>query len=101
MADESLSAGYIFRQFREGLVELAKTEDPTNGVVATLELICRLYGTWSLEENAQYFLKHKFYSPEQMDAISAEVRPISLLLLRWKEEADATLAKRSRRSARS
>ncbi|KAL8276254.1 hypothetical protein RQP46_011328 [Phenoliferia psychrophenolica] len=67
------TTGYIFRQFREGLAELAKTEDPSNGVVATLELVCRLYGTWSLEENAQYFLKHKYYSPEQMDLISAEV----------------------------
>ncbi|KAM0746136.1 acyl-CoA oxidase [Meredithblackwellia eburnea MCA 4105] len=67
------TTGYIFRQFREGLAELAKTENPSTGVVATLEQICRLYGTWSVEENAQYFLKHKFYTPAQMDLITAEV----------------------------
>lgn len=62
------------RQFRDSLVELAKTEDPSNGVVEMLEMICKLYGTWSIEENAQYFLKYGFYNAEQMDLISAEVR---------------------------
>lgn len=68
------------RQFRDSLVELAKTEDPSNGVVKTLEMICRLYGTWSIEENAQYFLKHKFYNGEQMDIVSAEVRSFRSVL---------------------
>ncbi|KAI5481121.1 acyl-CoA oxidase [Pseudohyphozyma bogoriensis] len=65
--------GYIFRKFREGIDELAKKEPKESGVVETLERVCRLYGTWSIEENAAHFLKYKFYSSEQMDVISAEV----------------------------
>ena len=61
------------RQFRTSLLELEKTEPASNGVVAMLELICRLYGLWAVEENAQYFLKYRFFSPEQMDIISHEV----------------------------
>jgi acyl-CoA oxidase len=60
-------------QFRESLVELAKTEDSSNGVVATLAQICRLYGLWSIEENAQYFLKYGFFNGAEMDKVSDEV----------------------------
>ncbi|CEQ40207.1 SPOSA6832_01809, partial [Sporobolomyces salmonicolor] len=67
------TAGYLFRMFHEALVELAKTEPPSNGVVSTLNDICRLYGCWAIEENAAHFLKYRFFSPEQMDFISAEV----------------------------
>lgn len=67
------TAGYLFRQFRLALVELAKKEDPKNGVVATLEQVCTLYGCWSIEENAQYFLQYGFYTPQQMDKITQEV----------------------------
>ncbi|GAA5960703.1 hypothetical protein JCM21900_000508 [Sporobolomyces salmonicolor] len=67
------TAGYLFRMFHEALVELAKTEPPSNGVVSTLNDICRLYGCWAIEENAAHFLKYRFFSPEQMDLISAEV----------------------------
>lgn len=67
------TAGYLFRQFRLALVELAKKEPEGNGVVATLEKVCRLYGGWSVEENAQYFLQYKFYSPEQVDRLTKEV----------------------------
>ncbi|ORY83524.1 acyl-CoA dehydrogenase/oxidase C-terminal [Leucosporidium creatinivorum] len=74
------TAGYIYRQFREALVELAQKEDPSNGVVATLEKICALYGVWSIEENAGYFLKYKFFTPEQMDIITAEVNALCLEL---------------------
>lgn len=67
------TAGYIYRQFKEGVAELAKKEDQGNGVIATLEKVCKLYGAWAIEENAGYFLKCKFYSPEQMDTITAAV----------------------------
>ncbi|GAA5893105.1 hypothetical protein JCM5296_003074 [Sporobolomyces johnsonii] len=67
------TAGYLFRMFHEALVELAKTEPASNGVVSTLNDICRLYGCWAIEENAAHFLKYRFFSPEQMDLISAEV----------------------------
>lgn len=59
--------------FREALIELASNEPADNGVVATLEKICTLYGCWAIEENAQHFLKYRFFSPSQMDAITAEV----------------------------
>jgi len=49
-------------QFRQALVELAEKEDPSNGVVATLEKVCALYGLWSIEEQAGYFLKYKVSS---------------------------------------
>ena len=67
------TAGYLFRQFRLALAELAKTEDPSNGVVATLEKVCILYGGWTVEENAQYFLQYAFYTPHQVDVLSKEV----------------------------
>jgi len=59
--------------FREALIELAQNEPADNGVVATLEKICTLYGCWAIEENAQHFLKYRFFAPAQMDAITAEV----------------------------
>lgn len=67
------TAGYIYRQFKEGIAELAKKEDKSNGVIETLEKVCTLYGAWSMEENASYFLKYKFYTPEQMDLVTAAV----------------------------
>ncbi|SDA01441.1 BZ3500_MvSof-1268-A1-R1_Chr10-1g02669 [Microbotryum saponariae] len=67
------TAGYIYRRFVDAIKELSATEDPSNGVVATLEKICRLYGAWSIEENAGQFLKYEFYTPKQMDRITAEV----------------------------
>lgn len=35
--------------------------------------ICQLYGVWSIDENAAFFLKYHFYTPKQMDIISAKV----------------------------
>ncbi len=67
------TAGYLFRQFRLALAELAKKEPQENGVVATLEKVCLLYGAWGVEENAQYFLQYGFYKPDQVDALSKEV----------------------------
>jgi acyl-CoA oxidase len=60
--------------FHEALVELAKDEPKDNGVIKTLDDICRLYGCWAIEENAAQFLKYKFFTPKQMDIISNEVR---------------------------
>ncbi|BGP41646.1 fatty-acyl coenzyme A oxidase [Rhodotorula kratochvilovae] len=74
------TAGYLFRMFREALVELGKTEPADNGVVATLEQICTLYGCWAIEENAQHFLKYRFFTPSQMDAITAEVTRLCAVL---------------------
>lgn len=59
--------------FHDAVIELSKTEPASNGVVKTLDDICRLYGCWAIEENAAYFLKYKFFSPKQMDIITAEV----------------------------
>ncbi|BGP26024.1 fatty-acyl coenzyme A oxidase [Rhodotorula toruloides] len=67
------TAGYMFRMFHEALVELAKDERKDNGVIKTLDDICRLYGCWAIEENAAQFLKYKFFTPKQMDIISNEV----------------------------
>ncbi|EMS19847.1 acyl-CoA oxidase [Rhodotorula toruloides NP11] len=67
------TAGYMFRMFHEALVELAKDEPKDNGVIKTLDEICRLYGCWAIEENAAQFLKYKFFTPKQMDIISNEV----------------------------
>lgn len=82
------TAGYLFRQFKLALGELGKTEPTESGVVATLEKVCRLYGGWSVEENAQYFLQYKFYTPEQVDHLSeavtglcAELRPCAVSLV--------------------
>lgn len=68
------------------MAELSKTEDPSNGVVATLESICRLYGLWSIEESAQYFLKFGFYSADEMDKVSEDVSVVCHVTLR---DADA------------
>ncbi|GAA5973030.1 hypothetical protein JCM8115_005984 [Rhodotorula mucilaginosa] len=67
------TAGYLYRMFHDAVIELSKTEPASNGVVKTLDDICRLYGCWAIEENAAYFLKYKFFSPKQMDIITAEV----------------------------
>jgi acyl-CoA oxidase len=67
------STGYIYRNFRSAIAELAKTEDPSNGVVDILTKICELYGAWSIDQNAAFFLKYHYYSPTQMDIISAKV----------------------------
>lgn len=53
------TSGYIYRQFRAGIEDLRKTEDSNNGVIATLEKICALYGLWAIEDNAGPFLKYK------------------------------------------
>lgn len=60
--------------FHDAVLELAKTEPASNGVVKTLDDICRLYGCWAIEENAAHFLKYKYFSGMQMDIITAEVR---------------------------
>ncbi|GAA5898215.1 hypothetical protein JCM6882_000105 [Rhodosporidiobolus microsporus] len=67
------TAGYLYRMFHSGLVELAKKEESSNGVVKTLDDICRLYGCWAIEENAAHFLKYKFFSAKQIEVISQEV----------------------------
>ncbi|GAA5822351.1 hypothetical protein JCM11251_006310 [Rhodosporidiobolus azoricus] len=74
------TAGYLYRMFHSALVELAKTEDSSNGVTQTLDDICRLYGCWAIEENAAHFLKYKFYSPTQIEAISQEVTRLCAVL---------------------
>lgn len=55
--------------------EINKREEVTNGVGVILRLICQLYGVWSIDENASFFLKYRFYTPNQMDLVSAKVSP--------------------------
>ncbi|GAA6033645.1 hypothetical protein JCM8097_004363 [Rhodosporidiobolus ruineniae] len=74
------TAGYLYRMFREALVELARTEDRSNGVVETLDDICRLYGCWAIEENAAQFLKYEFFTPGQIEVISKEVTRLCAVL---------------------
>lgn len=74
------TAGYIYRQFQEAVELLDQTEDKSNGVVKTLEKICRLYGLWSIEENSGAFLKYGYYSASQMDLITTEVTALCLEL---------------------
>ncbi|KAK4051733.1 fatty-acyl coenzyme A oxidase [Microbotryomycetes sp. JL221] len=74
------TSGYIYRQFKAGVQELARSEDASNGVIKTLEKVCALYGAWSIEENAGPFLKYKFYTPHQMDLITAAVTDLCLEL---------------------
>jgi len=73
VASKVHSTGYIYRNFRSGVEELAKKEDPNNGVVDILILVCQLYGCWAIEENAAFFLKYHFYTSEQMDLVSNKV----------------------------
>ncbi|GAA5860517.1 hypothetical protein JCM8547_000328 [Rhodosporidiobolus lusitaniae] len=74
------TAGYLYRMFHEALVELAKTEDSSNGVIQTLDDICRLYGCWAIEENGSHFLKTGFFSGAQMEFISQEVTRLCAVL---------------------
>ncbi|KEI39451.1 uncharacterized protein L969DRAFT_48519, partial [Mixia osmundae IAM 14324] len=67
------TTGYIFRQFVDALRELKKVEDPKSGVVEHLEKVALLYGLFQAEEQGIFFLKYKFYTPEQMDIISNKI----------------------------
>ena len=67
------STGYIYRNFRSAIQEMASKEDASNGVVEILSKICQLYGAWSIDDNASFFLKYHFYDGKQMDVISARV----------------------------
>lgn len=78
IASKVHSTGYIFRNFRLAVDEIAKTEDPSNGVTDILQKVCQLYGLWSVDENAAFFLKYRYYSAEQMDIISAKVTALCL-----------------------
>jgi acyl-CoA oxidase len=44
------STGYIYRNFRSAIRELAAKEDASNGVADILNKICQLYGLWSIDE---------------------------------------------------
>ena len=72
------STGYIYRNFRSAVEEVAKTEDPSNGVSDILLKICQLYGLWAIDENAAFFLKYHYYTPKQMDIISARITDLCL-----------------------
>lgn len=69
--------------FHDAVLELGKTEPASNGVVKTLDDICRLYGCWVIEENAAHFLKYKYFSAKQMDIITAEVSSWGRLRSGW------------------
>lgn len=69
--------------FHDAVLELGKTEPASNGVVKTLDDICRLYGCWAIEENAAHFLKYKYFSAKQMDIITAEVSSWGRLRSGW------------------
>ncbi|GAA6009547.1 hypothetical protein JCM10207_003821 [Rhodosporidiobolus poonsookiae] len=74
------TAGYLYRMFKQALIELSKTEDHSNGVVKTLDDICRLYGCWAIEENAAHFLKYRFFTSKQIEVVSQEVTRLCAVL---------------------
>ena len=80
IASKVHSTGYIYRNFRSAIDELAARGDSGDGVVEVLSRICELYGLWAIDENAAFFLKYHFYTPQQMDIISARITDLCLEL---------------------
>ena len=78
IASKVHSTGYIYRNFRSAVEEVAKTEDASNGVADILTKVCQLYGLWAIDENAAFFLKYHYYTPKQMDIISARITELCL-----------------------
>lgn len=64
------TSGYIYRQFRAAVEKIDKADD---GVREHLELLCKFYGLWQMEEKAAFFLRSNWLTSELMDKVQAHV----------------------------
>lgn len=64
------TSGYIFRQFRAAVEQVKEGKD---GVRKHLEILCKFYGLWQMEEKAAFFLRSGWLSPELLDKVQAKV----------------------------
>ncbi|KAG0312651.1 fatty-acyl coenzyme A oxidase [Linnemannia gamsii] len=61
------SFGYIFRRFAQAV------KSAPEGLRAILTKVCFLYGLYSIEQNAGFFLQYRYFTPSQMDFVRAQV----------------------------
>ncbi|KAF9103948.1 fatty-acyl coenzyme A oxidase [Mortierella sp. GBA35] len=61
------SFGYIFRRFAQAV------KSAPEGLRAILTKVCFLYGLYSIEQNAGFFLQYRYFTPSQMDYVRAQV----------------------------
>ncbi|KAF9970349.1 fatty-acyl coenzyme A oxidase [Actinomortierella ambigua] len=61
------SYGYIFRRFAQ-----AVKGAPAN-LQTILTKVCLLYGLYSIEQNAGFFLQYRYFTPSQMDYVRSQV----------------------------
>ncbi|KAF9158738.1 fatty-acyl coenzyme A oxidase [Actinomortierella ambigua] len=61
------SYGYIFRRFAQ-----AVKGAPAN-LQTVLTKVCLLYGLYSIEQNAGFFLQYRYFTPSQMDYVRSQV----------------------------
>ena len=61
------SFGYVFRRFADAV------KNAPEGLKAVLTKVCLLYGLYSIEQNAGFFLQYRYFTPSQMDYVRAQV----------------------------
>ncbi|KAF9926053.1 fatty-acyl coenzyme A oxidase [Mortierella alpina] len=59
--------GYIFRRFSQAV------RNAPEGLQPVLTKLCILYGLYSIEQNAGFFLQYRYFTPSQMDFVRAQV----------------------------
>ncbi|KAF9193518.1 fatty-acyl coenzyme A oxidase [Haplosporangium sp. Z 767] len=61
------SFGYVFRRFAQAVKSAPESLRPV------LTKVCFLYGLYSIEQNAGFFLQYRYFTPSQMDYVRAQV----------------------------
>ncbi|KAF9546324.1 fatty-acyl coenzyme A oxidase [Mortierella hygrophila] len=61
------SFGYIFRRFAQAV------KAAPEGLRPILTKVCFLYGLYSIEQNAGFFLQYRYFTPSQMDFVRSQV----------------------------
>ncbi|KAG0228921.1 fatty-acyl coenzyme A oxidase [Actinomortierella wolfii] len=61
------SYGYIFRRFAQAVKGAPANLQPI------LTKVCLLYGLYSIEQNAGFFLQYRYFTPSQMDFVRSQV----------------------------
>ncbi|KAF9363801.1 fatty-acyl coenzyme A oxidase [Mortierella sp. NVP85] len=61
------SFGYVFRRFAQAV------RSAPEGLRPILTKVCLLYGLYSIEQNAGFFLQYRYFTPSQMDYVRAQV----------------------------
>ncbi|KAF9952078.1 fatty-acyl coenzyme A oxidase [Modicella reniformis] len=61
------SFGYVFRRFVQAV------KSAPDGLRPVLTKVCFLYGLYSIEQNAGFFLQYRYFTPSQMDYVRAQV----------------------------